>query len=209
MINAKDDIRADRLTNIGHTLSLIREAKEVSGSLNGIGFRRVARVTESLIRDLEKQVKEAGFALVTFQGRQGQPPEVMPVVDGEPTPVLKLEQMVEKGRFPRDEFDRIKVKHGEIKTEIDSIFLQIRALQKEIQEKNRQADKLMFSSLAGELIAPLRRDFNCAELDGYFQHMIDDMVDNIAIFFNHHPKRIFVVVDLIGVMLIRQKRLLR
>ncbi len=147
--------------------------------------------TASFFMNLEKQVKEAGFALVTFQGRQGQPPEVMPVVDGEPTPVLKLEQMVEKGRFPRDEFDRIKVKHGEIKTEIDSIFLQIRALQKEIQEKNRQADKLMFSNLAGELIAPLKKDFNCAELDGYFQHMIDDMVDNIAIFFTQeHPPQI-------------------
>jgi lon-related putative ATP-dependent protease len=145
--------------------------------------------TASFFMNLEKQVKEAGFALVTFQGRQGQPPEVMPVVDGEPTPVLKLEQMVEKGRFPRDEFDRIKVKHSEIKTEIDSIFLQIRALQKEIQEKNREADKLMFSNLAGELIAPLKKDFNCAELDGYFQHMVDDMVDNIAIFFNqeHSP----------------------
>lgn len=140
--------------------------------------------TASFFMNLEKQVKEAGFALVTFQGRQGQPPEVMPVVDGEPTPVLKLEQMVEKGRFPRDEFERIKVKHGEIKTEIDSIFLQIRGLQKEIQEKNRLADKLMFSNLAGDLIAPLKSDFNCAELDGYFQHMIDDMVDNIAIFFN-------------------------
>jgi lon-related putative ATP-dependent protease len=140
--------------------------------------------TASFFMNLEKQVKEAGFALVTFQGRQGQPPEVMPVVDGEPTPVLKLEQMVEKGRFPKDEFERIKAKHVEIKTEIDSIFLQIRTLQKEIQEKNRQADRIMFSNLAGDLIAPLKSDFNCAELDGYFQHMIDDMVDNIAIFFN-------------------------
>jgi lon-related putative ATP-dependent protease len=140
--------------------------------------------TASFFMNLEKQVKEAGFALVTFQGRQGQPPEVMPIVDGEPTPVLKLEQMVEKGRFPKDEFERIKAKHVEIKTEIDSIFLQIRTLQKEIQEKNRQADRLMFSNLAGDLIAPLKSDFNCAELDGYFQHMIDDMVENIAIFFN-------------------------
>jgi lon-related putative ATP-dependent protease len=140
--------------------------------------------TASFFMNLEKQVKEAGFALVTFQGRQGQPPEVMPIVDGEPTPVLKLEQMVEKGRFPKDEFERIKVKHGEIKTEIDSIFLQIRVLQKEIQEKNRHADKLMFSNLAGDLIAPLKSDFKCVELDGYFQHMVDDMVDNIAIFFN-------------------------
>lgn len=57
MINAKDDIKSDKLSNIGHTLGLIREAKEVASSLNGIGFRRVSRVTEALIRDLEKQVK--------------------------------------------------------------------------------------------------------------------------------------------------------
>jgi lon-related putative ATP-dependent protease len=139
--------------------------------------------TASFFMNLEKQVKEAGFALVTFQGRQGQPPEVMPIVDGEPTPVLKLEQMVEKGRFPRDEFERIKAKHSEIKTEIDTIFLQIRLLQKEIQEKNRQADKIMFSALAEDLIAPLREDYACEELNEYFQSMIDNMVDNIAIFF--------------------------
>lgn len=144
--------------------------------------------TSSFFMNLEKQVKEAGFALVTFQGRQGQPPEVMPVVDGEPTPVLKLEQMVEKGRFPRDEFERIKAKHSEIKNEIDSIFLQIRGLQKEIQEKNRQADKIMFSNLAEDLIASLRDDFACDELNEYFQSMIDNMVDNIAIFFSQeHP----------------------
>ena len=57
MINAKDDVKSDKLSNIGHTLGLIREAWEVASSLNGIGFRRVGRVTEALIRDLEKQVK--------------------------------------------------------------------------------------------------------------------------------------------------------
>ena len=57
MINANDEIRSDRLNNIGHTITLIREAAEVANSLNGIGFRRVGRVTEALIRDLEKQVK--------------------------------------------------------------------------------------------------------------------------------------------------------
>jgi lon-related putative ATP-dependent protease len=140
--------------------------------------------TASFFMNLEKQVKEAGFALVTFQGRQGQPPEVMPVVDGEPTPMLKLEQMVEKGRFPQDEFERIKAKHVEIKTEIDSIFLQIRSLQKEIQEKNRQADRLMFEGLAEDLIAPLKQEFPVDKLHQHLRHMVDDMVENIAIFFN-------------------------
>ena len=146
--------------------------------------------TATFFLNLEKRVKEAGFALVTFQGRQGQPPEVMPIVDGEPTPVLKLEQMVEKGRFPQDEFERIKAQHLEIKTEIDSIFVQIRALQKEIQEKNRQADKLMFSNLAEGLIAPLKAEFCCGELDQYFQHMVDDMVDNLPIFLSQERPQI-------------------
>jgi lon-related putative ATP-dependent protease len=140
--------------------------------------------TASFFMNLEKQVKEAGFALVTFQGRQGQPPEVVPVVDGEPTSMLKLEQMVEKGRFPQDEFERIKAKHVEIKSEIDSIFLQIRSLQKEIQEKNRQADRLMFEGLAADLIAPLKQEFAVDTLHQHLLHMIDDMVENIAIFFN-------------------------
>ncbi len=34
MINAKDDIRADRLTNIGHTLSLIRDLEKQVNALN-------------------------------------------------------------------------------------------------------------------------------------------------------------------------------
>ena len=151
--------------------------------------------TSSFFMNLEKQVKEAGFALVTFQGRQGQPPEVMPIVDGEPTPILKLEQMVEKGRFPRDEFERLKGKHSEIKTEIDSIFLQVRNLQKEIQEKNRQADKLMFSNLADTLIAPLREEFACEELDEHLRHMVDNMVDNIAMFFTQEQPQHIPVGD--------------
>ena len=151
--------------------------------------------TSSFFMNLEKQVKEAGFALVTFQGRQGQPPEVMPIVDGEPTPILKLEQMVEKGRFPRDEFERLKGKHSEIKTEIDSIFLQVRNLQKEIQEKNRQADKLMFSNLADTLIAPLREEFACEELDEHLRHMVDNMVDNIAMFFTQEQPQHMPVGD--------------
>jgi hypothetical protein len=53
--------------------------------------------TSSFFMNLEKQVKEAGFALVTFQGRQGQPPEVMPIVDGEPTPVLKRKGPLSQG----------------------------------------------------------------------------------------------------------------
>ena len=42
MVNAKDNIKSDKLSNIGHTLGPIRDANEVASSLDGIAKRPYA-----------------------------------------------------------------------------------------------------------------------------------------------------------------------
>jgi len=56
---------------------------------------------KSFFKDLDKKVREEGFALVRHPDGPDQEPEVMPLVDGNPTHIDQLEGMVEKGRFPR------------------------------------------------------------------------------------------------------------
>ena len=138
--------------------------------------------TSNFFMALEKKVKEAGFALVAIQGRQGQPPDVMPLVDGEPVPLVKVEQLVEKGRFPRDEFEKIKVAYQEIRQQIDTTFLEIRELQKEIQKKNKAVDQLMFNNLVQEHLKPLIMTYDTEILGIYFNDMIEDMLENMRIF---------------------------
>ena len=48
----------------------------------------------------------------------------MPLVDGNPTPIDQLEAMVEKGRFPKEEFEQIEQKHENLRNELDQIFLE-------------------------------------------------------------------------------------
>jgi lon-related putative ATP-dependent protease len=138
--------------------------------------------TTSFFMALEKKVKEAGFALVTIQGRQGQPPDVMPLVDGEPMPLAKVEQMVEKGRFPKDELAKLKHNYQEIRQQIDATFRDIRALQKEISEKNKQIDQIMFTNLVKEHIHNLTASYDSEILATHLSDMIEDMLENMHIF---------------------------
>ena len=59
MTNANDEIRSDRLSNIGHTITLIREAAEVANSsqLHSADKNRVKAAIAVLTIDLENQVK--------------------------------------------------------------------------------------------------------------------------------------------------------
>ena len=59
MINANDEIRSDRLSNIGHTITLIWEAAEVANSsqLHSADKNRVKAAIAVLTIDLKNQTK--------------------------------------------------------------------------------------------------------------------------------------------------------
>ncbi len=140
------------------------------------------RQSREFFKELNKKVKDTGFALVNVQMGNVQRPELMPIVDGEPKPLMQLEEMVEKGRFPAEEYENLKNTYAALKKEIDEIFLQLRDLQKEVKEKSREIDKIMFRTLAAEAMAPLRKRFPDEAVGKYLEGMVEDMAENHDIF---------------------------
>ena len=57
---------------------------------------------KGFFKELDKKVRDEGFALVDIQIGQIKRPEVMPLVDGNPVHIDQVEEMVEKGRFPKE-----------------------------------------------------------------------------------------------------------
>jgi len=137
---------------------------------------------KTFFKDLDKKVREEGFALVDIQIGQIKRPEVMPLVDGNPTHIDQLEAMVEKGRFPRDEYEVLKEKQRKLREEIDQIFLELRDLQKEVQETIEKMDRLMFMKMATDLAVPVREKYKQKEIDKFFTDMLEDMADHMQIF---------------------------
>jgi lon-related putative ATP-dependent protease len=137
---------------------------------------------KSFFKELDQKVREEGFALVDVQVGQIKRPEVMPLVDGNPTHIDQVEGMVEKGRFPKEEFEQMREKQGKLREQIDQIFLELRDLQKEVQETVEKMDRLMFMKMATDLVEPVRRKYKSERIDNYFKDMLEDMADNLQIF---------------------------
>ncbi|SIO40728.1 Lon protease family protein [Halodesulfovibrio marinisediminis] len=164
------------LEDIKREIPQLFESQEYINSKNAL-LEEHDKKTRDFFKGLEERVKEAGFVLVNMQMGQVQRPDIVPVVDGEPTHLLKLEEMVDKGRFPRDEFVALQEKYKELKEEIDSIFMDVRRLQKAVKAKSEEVDRLMFMNTANELARKLFEDWK--EHEKVYKHL-KAMLENMA-----------------------------
>jgi ATP-dependent Lon protease len=133
-------------------------------------------------KDLDQKVKAEGFAMVDVQMGQFKRPELMPIVDEKPVPLEQVEAMVEKGRFPKEEFEEMKSKHGMLREQLDQIFLDLRHLQREIKEKMEAMDRATFVKNASEFADPIISKYPNEEIKEYIESMIEDMADHLEIF---------------------------
>ena len=140
---------------------------------------------KGFFKELDKRVRSEGFALVDIQIGQIKRPEVMPLVDGNPVHIDQVEEMVEKGRFPKEEFEALKKKQAMLRGEIDQIFLELRDLQKEIQKNIEEMDHLMFMKMATNLLAPIKERYKDEKVGTYLDEMLEDMANNLQFFMSH------------------------
>ena len=137
---------------------------------------------KGFFKNLDEKVKEEGFALVDVQVGQIKRPEVMPMVDGKPTHIDQIEAMVEKGRFPKDEFEAMKEKYEGLQGQVQQIFLELRDLQKEIQEKIEEMDRVIFMKNASDLAAPIFKKYKARAIKKYLEIILEEMANNLQIF---------------------------
>ena len=137
---------------------------------------------KGFFKELDKKVRDEGFTLVDVQVGQIKRPEVVPLVDGKPTHIDQVEQMVEKGRFPQKEYEELKKKYSVLRDEIDQIFLELRDLQKEVQRSTEEMDRVLFTSMANEFIEPLKKKYKGKKIKDFFNDMVEDMSENLQIF---------------------------
>ena len=140
------------------------------------------RKANGFLKGLDQKVKEEGFSMVNVQMGQIRRPELMPIVDDKPVPIEQLEAMAEKGRFPKEEYEELQAKYDRLRSDIDQIFLEVRDLQKEVQEKLDQMDRATFMKTASDIAAPIMDRFNQEAIRNYLEEMLADMADNLKIF---------------------------
>ncbi|WP_243358704.1 Lon protease family protein [Fundidesulfovibrio terrae] len=173
----KKDIH-DWLESLKKEVPQLFESEEYIARKNEIIEVHEKKVME-FYKAVEEKVKNTGLAMVRMEIGPYSRPDVLPVVDGEPKRMVDLEAMVDNGRFPREEFEQIKAKRTQVKEEVDHIVLEVRTLQKEVDRKLEDMDRIMFRAMASDLLAPLRERHPDPKVAAHLDSMLDHMVENL------------------------------
>ncbi len=154
------------------------ESEEYIARKNAIHEAHERKVRE-FYKSIEEKVKDTGLVVVRMQMGPVQRPDLVPLVDGDPKRLVDLEELVEAGRFPREEYVRLRDKRLELKEELDTIVQQVRELHKEVAKKHEEVDRLMFTTLAREFMEPMLERYTDEKVHRYLESVLEHMGKNL------------------------------
>jgi lon-related putative ATP-dependent protease len=134
------------------------------------------------IRKFEQRVKEQNFSLVQVQYGSIQRTELVPLIVDNPKNLAELEDLVEQGKFAREEFERIKGVHRQLSGEMDEVTKQIKNLQKEVAEQQQVLVREIMRPILDEMLGEIRHRFPWEPVDSYLEDVSADILDRIDIF---------------------------
>jgi lon-related putative ATP-dependent protease len=168
----------DFLETLKREIGPLFESEEYIQRKNEIAEAHEKKVMR-FYKTIEEKVKDTGLVVVRMQMGPFQRPDVVPLVDDEPKRMIEVEEMVEAGRFPREEFEKLKERRESIKQEIDDIVVKVRELQKEVARKHEEVDRLMFTSMAEEAMKELREAHPDPKVQTFLDSVLEDMLENL------------------------------
>ncbi len=154
------------------------ESEEYIARKNAIAEAHERQVRE-FYKSIEDKVKDTGLVVVRMQMGPIQRPDLVPLVDGEPKRMVDLEELVEAGSFPREEFERLRDRRLELKEELDAIVQKVRELHKAVAAKHQEVDRLMFTTLAREHLEPLYERYPAPKVRAYLDSVLEHMGKNL------------------------------
>jgi len=76
----------------------------------------------------------------------------------------------------------MKEKYEGLQGQVQQIFLELRDLQKEIQEKIEEMDRVIFMKNASDLAAPIFKKYKARAIKKYLEIILEEMANNLQIF---------------------------
>jgi ATP-dependent Lon protease len=123
---------------------------------------------KSVLQDFERRVKERGFDLVQVQVGSAMRPDIVPVVNGNPTTIDQVETLVQKGEFDKDKFTAMQESLTELEKQMATVFRELRNIEKKVQLSLSELEEQLVMPMVNDAIAVLKATYDQPKLHLYF-----------------------------------------
>lgn len=137
---------------------------------------------KEILKKFEEEVVEEGFSVIQVQMGPFVKPDLIPIIDNQPTPFNKVEALVREEKFQKEKLEELKKKYEDLTEKLEEIFNQL----KESEEKTRQLlkewDEESITPIIKGAISEIKSRFSCDKISDFLDDVERNLVDNIDLF---------------------------
>ncbi len=134
---------------------------------------------KSVLQDFERRVKEHGFDLVQVQVGSAMRPDIVPVVNGNPTSLDQVEALVQKGDFGKEQFTTMRDALTELEKQMATVFRELRNIEKKVQQSLSELEEQLVMPAVDDAIRVLNATYEQPKLRAYFEEMRTNVRENL------------------------------
>lgn len=135
-----------------------------------------------IIETFEKKAAEAGFSLIQVQMGPFTKPDLLPLIEGQPAPINKLEMLVKENKLSRDEAASLKNNYEHLSSEMESVFGNLREVDEETKSMLDQWDRDSITPLIHGAIGDIKAIFTYPAIDCYLTEVEKSLAGKIELF---------------------------
>ena len=144
---------------------------------------------KKMLGEFEKKMNENGFVMVQMQVGPSIRNELQPLVDGEPTPMDRLERLVKEGKFAQDRFQDLEVKKERLTRKMSLVEIEARKLAAKLDDALVKLDYSLISPLIIDKISVLKKKYPGEKVNGYMDAVQEAILADFDRFREARPRR--------------------
>jgi ATP-dependent Lon protease len=132
-----------------------------------------------ILQDFEKKVKEKGFELVQVQVGPLMRPDIVPVVNGNPTNFEQVEIMVDKGEMVKEEYERLREIRDQLEKQMAVVFRELRNIEQRVQKSLDELDENHVMPIVNEAIDVVKTTYENPKVSQYLEDARQHILENL------------------------------
>jgi lon-related putative ATP-dependent protease len=134
---------------------------------------------KSVLQDFERRVKEHGFDLVQVQVGTAMRPDIVPVVNGNPTNLDQVEALAQKGEFSKEQFSTMRDALTELEKQMATVFRELRNIEKKVQQSLDELEEQLVMPAVDDALNVLKAIYIQPKLRTYFEEIRNNVRQNL------------------------------
>jgi lon-related putative ATP-dependent protease len=137
---------------------------------------------KEILKTFEEEVAKEGFSVIQVQMGLYVKPDLIPVIEGKPTPFPQLENLVREEKFAKEKLDELKEKYEKLTGKLEEVFKHMKETEEETHRLLKEWDQESITPIIKGGILEIRNSFQYDVISDYLDDVEATLTNRINIF---------------------------